>query len=287
MLRPCFVLIPSEVLFIQVILQKCFVFPQAPNSSESPGTSRTEHSDLLEEEEDERSDIKVKLKILLWKNTQNSKYALFSSTIPITELSKIFMMYHRTPPMATTMSVAMKTAISAAVDSLNMCPTHDQSTHHRSCPRPALCMVSMAPNHVSTTSPIDMQPPQWPNPHMNSSKLLSSSQHSQSTFIPLTPSTVVLLTCLLPTAAPSPAMLSLPLMRRWMRMTNRTRPARCPAHPASLMPPHKCPLSSLTMAGPHSACRLMSDWTKFLEKRRIREQWVDNHCHLHIHVWLD
>uniref|UniRef100_A0A8P4GHB1 Kirre like nephrin family adhesion molecule 3, like n=1 Tax=Dicentrarchus labrax TaxID=13489 RepID=A0A8P4GHB1_DICLA len=30
----------------------------APNSSESPGTSRTEHSDLLEEEEDERSDIK-------------------------------------------------------------------------------------------------------------------------------------------------------------------------------------------------------------------------------------
>ncbi|XP_055781357.1 kin of IRRE-like protein 1 isoform X3 [Salvelinus fontinalis] len=32
--------------------------PQAPNSSESPGTSRTEHSDLLEEDEDERSDIK-------------------------------------------------------------------------------------------------------------------------------------------------------------------------------------------------------------------------------------
>ncbi|KPP74301.1 hypothetical protein Z043_106548, partial [Scleropages formosus] len=32
--------------------------PMAPNSSESPGTSRTEHSDLLEEEEDERSDIK-------------------------------------------------------------------------------------------------------------------------------------------------------------------------------------------------------------------------------------
>uniref|UniRef100_W5M8K3 Kirre like nephrin family adhesion molecule 3, like n=1 Tax=Lepisosteus oculatus TaxID=7918 RepID=W5M8K3_LEPOC len=31
--------------------------PMAPNS-ESPGTSRTEHSDLLEEEEDERSDIK-------------------------------------------------------------------------------------------------------------------------------------------------------------------------------------------------------------------------------------
>uniref|UniRef100_A0A8C5DJT2 Ig-like domain-containing protein n=1 Tax=Gouania willdenowi TaxID=441366 RepID=A0A8C5DJT2_GOUWI len=32
--------------------------PMAPNSSESPGTSRTEHSDLLEEEEDERSDMK-------------------------------------------------------------------------------------------------------------------------------------------------------------------------------------------------------------------------------------
>ncbi|XP_034409377.1 kirre like nephrin family adhesion molecule 3, like isoform X1 [Cyclopterus lumpus] len=32
--------------------------PMAPNSSESPGTSRTEHSDLLEEEEDERSEIK-------------------------------------------------------------------------------------------------------------------------------------------------------------------------------------------------------------------------------------
>lgn len=40
------------------------MFPQAPNSSESPGTSRTEHSDLLEEEEDERSDIKVKLKLV-------------------------------------------------------------------------------------------------------------------------------------------------------------------------------------------------------------------------------
>uniref|UniRef100_A0A671TSU8 Kirre like nephrin family adhesion molecule 3, like n=1 Tax=Sparus aurata TaxID=8175 RepID=A0A671TSU8_SPAAU len=46
------------VVFVLVILQKCLVFPQAPNSSESPGTSRTEHSDLLEEEEDERSDIK-------------------------------------------------------------------------------------------------------------------------------------------------------------------------------------------------------------------------------------
>lgn len=50
----------SEVLFNLVMLLKCVVFPQAPNSSESPGTSRTEHSDLLEEEDDERSDIKVK-----------------------------------------------------------------------------------------------------------------------------------------------------------------------------------------------------------------------------------
>ncbi|KAJ8289761.1 hypothetical protein GJAV_G00005050 [Gymnothorax javanicus] len=32
--------------------------PMAPNSSESPGTSRTEHSDLLEEEEDERTELK-------------------------------------------------------------------------------------------------------------------------------------------------------------------------------------------------------------------------------------
>lgn len=50
----------SEVVFNLVMLQKCVLFPQAPNSSESPGTSRTEHSDLLEEEDDERSDIKVK-----------------------------------------------------------------------------------------------------------------------------------------------------------------------------------------------------------------------------------
>lgn len=49
-------------MVLVVTLQICLVFPQAPNSSESPGTSRTEHSDLLEEEEDERSDIKVKLK---------------------------------------------------------------------------------------------------------------------------------------------------------------------------------------------------------------------------------
>lgn len=47
-------------LVLSVTPQMCSVFPQAPNSSESPGTSRTEHSDLLEEEEDERSDIKVK-----------------------------------------------------------------------------------------------------------------------------------------------------------------------------------------------------------------------------------
>lgn len=54
--NPCLVLLATP--------QICLVFPQAPNSSESPGTSRTEHSDLLEEEEDERSDIKVKLKLV-------------------------------------------------------------------------------------------------------------------------------------------------------------------------------------------------------------------------------
>uniref|UniRef100_A0A8C1GL64 Kirre like nephrin family adhesion molecule 3, like n=1 Tax=Cyprinus carpio TaxID=7962 RepID=A0A8C1GL64_CYPCA len=42
----------------QIILCKTSFYLNAPNSSESPGTSRTEHSDLLEEEEDERSDIK-------------------------------------------------------------------------------------------------------------------------------------------------------------------------------------------------------------------------------------
>lgn len=56
----CFVLISSEVVFFLKLFKHASVFPQAPNSSESPGTSRTEHSDLLEEEEDERSDIKVK-----------------------------------------------------------------------------------------------------------------------------------------------------------------------------------------------------------------------------------
>lgn len=50
----------GEFLFLSSNFSKRLAFPQAPNSSESPGTSRTEHSDLLEEEEDERSDIKVK-----------------------------------------------------------------------------------------------------------------------------------------------------------------------------------------------------------------------------------
>lgn len=48
---------------LQCVTNLCvcvFHFYQAPNSSESPGTSRTEHSDLLEEEDDERSDIKVR-----------------------------------------------------------------------------------------------------------------------------------------------------------------------------------------------------------------------------------
>ncbi len=177
---------------------------------------------------------------------------------------------HRTPPMATTMSVVMKTAISAAVDFLNMCPTLGQSTLHRSCPPPAPYMVSMAPSLVSMTSLTDTQQPQWAEPHTNSSKLPSSSPPSQPAFIPLIPSTVVLLTYLLLMAAPSPATLSPLPMRRWMRMTNQIRPARCPARLASLTPPHKCPPSSLTMAGPHNVCRRMSDWTKFKKwKKKI------------------
>lgn len=170
--------------------------------------------------------------------------------------------------MATTMSVAMKTAISAAVDSLNMCPTLGQSTHHRSCPPPAPYMVNMAPSLVSMTFPTDTQPPRRAEPHTNSSKLPSSNPPSQPTFIPLIPSIVALLTYLLLMVAPSPVTLSLLPMRRWMHMTNQIRPARCPALLASLMPPHKCPPSSLTMAGPHSVCRRMSDWTKQLGKRK-------------------
>lgn len=170
--------------------------------------------------------------------------------------------------MATTMSVAMKTAISAAVDSLNMCPTLGQSTLHHSCPPPAPCTVSMAPSLVPMTSPNDMQLPQRAEPHMNSSKLPSSSPPSQPAFIPLIPSTVALPTYLLPMVAPSPATLSLLPMRRWMRMTNQIRPAKCPARLASLMPPRKYLPSSLTMAGLHNVCRRMFDWTKGLEKRK-------------------
>lgn len=164
--------------------------------------------------------------------------------------------------MATTMSVAMKTAISAAVDSLNMCPTLGQSTPHRSCPPPALYMVSMAPSLVSMTSPNDTQPPQRAEPRTNNSKLHSSSPPSPPASIPLIPPTVAPLTYLLHMAAPSPATSSPLPMRRWMHMTNQIRPARCPARLASLMPPHKCPPSSLTMAGPRNVCRRMSDWTR-------------------------
>lgn len=173
----------------------------------------------------------------------------------------------RTPPMVTIMSVAMKTAISAAVDSLNMCPTLGQSTPRHSCPPLAPCTVSMAPSLASMTSPTDTQPPQRAEPHMNSSKLPSNSPPSQPAFIQLIPSTVAQLTYLPPTVAPSPATLSLLPMRRWMRMTNQIRPARCPARLASLMLPHKFPPSSLTMAGLHNVCRRMSDWTKITGKK--------------------
>lgn len=178
---------------------------------------------------------------------------------------------HRIPPMATTTSVATKTATSGAVDSLNMCPTLGLSTLHRSCPPPAPCTVSTAPSLVSMTSPTDTRPPQRAEPRTNSSKLPSSSQPSRLAFIPLIPSTVALLTYPPPTVAPSPATSSPLPMRKWMRTTNRIRPARCPARLASLMPPHKCPPSSLTMAGPHNACRRMFDWTQKMEKRRVHK----------------
>lgn len=169
--------------------------------------------------------------------------------------------------MDTTMFAAMTNAISAAVDSLNMCPTLGQCTLHRSCPLPAPYTVSMAPSLVSMTSPTDTPPPQRAEPHTNSSKLPSSNLANQPAFTPLIPSTVALLTYLLPTAVPSPATLSPRPTRRWMRMTNQIRPARCPARLAFLMPPHKCPPSSLTTAGPHNVCRLMSEWTENWKKK--------------------
>lgn len=161
--------------------------------------------------------------------------------------------------MAITMSVVMRSATSAAVDSLNMCQTLGQSTLHRSCPPPAPCMVSMGPSLVYMTSLTDMQPPQLAEPHTNNSKLPSSSPPSQLAFILLIPFTVALLTYLLPMVGPSPATLSLPPTRRWMHMTNQIRPARCQARLASLMPPLKCPPSSLTMVGPRNVCRHMFD----------------------------
>lgn len=164
--------------------------------------------------------------------------------------------------MVTTRSVVMKTATSAEVGSLNMCPIPDQSTLHRSCLPPALYMGSTAPNRVYMTSLRDTRPPQQAEPRTNSSKLPSnSSPPSRPAFTPLTRFTVAPLTCPPPTAAPSPVTSSPPPTRRWMRTTSRIRPARCPALPASLTPPHKCPPSSLTTAGLHSACRHTSDWT--------------------------
>lgn len=168
--------------------------------------------------------------------------------------------------MVTTRSVVMKTATSAEAGSPNMCPIPDQCTLHRSCPPPALCMGSTAPNRVCMTSLRGTRPPQRAEPRTNSSKLPSSSSSSSSppsrpAFTPLTRFTAAPLTCPPPTAAPSPATSSLPPTRRWMRTTSRIRPARCPALPASLTPPRKCPPSSLTTAGLHSACRHTSDWS--------------------------
>lgn len=192
--------------------------------------------------------------------------------------------FQRILPMVTTMFVATTTVIFAAADFLNTCPILGRSTLHRSCPPPAPCTVSTAPNPVPMTSPTDTQPPQWAEPHTNSSKLPSSSLPSRGEFIPLTPSTVALLTYLLLMATPSPVMLSLLPMRRWMRTTNQIRPARSRAHLASLTPRHKCPPSSPTMAGPRNVCRLMSDRAK-KKKKRVKKQWVDNY--LSPHVWAD
>lgn len=185
--------------------------------------------------------------------------------------------------MATTTSVVTTTATSAAAGSLNTCPTLGPSTLHHSCPPPAPYTASTALSLGYMISPTDMQPPRRAEPHTNSSRLpSSSSSHSPPAFTRLTPFTVALVTCPLPTAVPSPATLSPPPMRRWTRTTNQTRPARCPARLASRMPPHKCPPSSPTTAGPHSACRHMFDWTKTIGRQRERR--ADNHYHLHIYV---
>lgn len=184
--------------------------------------------------------------------------------------------------MATTTCVVTKTGTSAAVDSLNMCPTPGQSTLRLSClPRPP-CTVSTAPSRVCMTSPTDTPPPRRAEPRMSSSKLPSSSPRSRPASIQLIPFTAAPLTCPPPTDAPSPAMSSPPPTRRWTRTTNQIRPARCPAHPASLTPPHKCPPSSPTTAGPRNVCRRTFDRTGALE--RVHRQSVDNHCHLHIHT---
>lgn len=68
----------SEVAFFLKLFMCARCSPQAPNSSESPGTSRTEHSDLLEEEEDERSDIKVRKKNKKLKYHGRSRGSLMS-----------------------------------------------------------------------------------------------------------------------------------------------------------------------------------------------------------------
>lgn len=176
--------------------------------------------------------------------------------------------------MVTIRSVVMKTATSAAAGSPNTCPIPDQSTLRPSCPPPAPCTASTVPNPVYTTSPRDTRPLQRAEPRTNSSKLPSSnsSPPSPPAFTPLTPFTAAPLTYPPPTAAPSPATSSPPPTRRWTRMISRIRPARCPAHPASLTPPHKCPPSSPTTAGLHSACRHTSDWTVRDERRS--SEWL-------------
>lgn len=121
----------------------------------------------------------------------------------------------RTPLTDTTMSVAMKTATSATLASLSMCPTHDPFTLRRSCPRRAQFTASTVLSPEFMTFPTDTPLPQQAEPRTNNSRLPNSSRPpSQPPFTPLTPTTAAPPTYLLPTAVPSPATSSLLPSRR-------------------------------------------------------------------------
>lgn len=179
--------------------------------------------------------------------------------------------------MGTITCVDMMTGTFEAVDSRSMYQTPVQSTLRHSYPLPALCMVSMALSPASTNFPTDMPPIQWAALPMSSSRPHSRSLPSQPPSTPQTLRIAARLTCLRPTAVPSPAMLNLPPMRRWMHMINQIKPARYPARHASLTPRHKCRPGSLTMAGRRSSvCRLMSEWTRTQEDKQLMTAvWID------------